>query len=86
MSKRETVVVITPPASGVGVELVGQFTGYPCGKCHGNGYYIAPEVVSECIRRPCSACHGTGLVKCVVTVDWTPDGEVKPYFKEDFNQ
>ena len=83
MSKKENVVIITPPGYGVGIELVGQFSGYCCGLCHGNGYHLDPDVINGRLKKPCSACHGTGRVKGVVTVDWTPDGEIKPYFKEN---
>ena len=34
---------------------------------------------------PCPKCGGTGKVKGIVTVDWVPDGEVKPCLKGNSN-
>ena len=81
MSKKQSGVLITAPLFGTGREKPEEFPGYPCGYCQGNGYVIDPDIITERVKKPCTSCGGTGQVKAVVTVEWVPDGEVKPYFK-----
>ena len=83
MSVKQNGVLITAPLFGTGKETVGYFTRYGCGYCQGTGYFIDPDIVNERVKTPCPKCGGTGKVKGIVTVNWVPDGEVKPYFKED---
>lgn len=83
MSKKQNGVLITAPLFGTGRETVGYFTGYACGYCQGKGYFLDPEIVNEQVKMPCPKCGGTGRVKGIVTVDWVPDGEVKPYFENE---
>lgn len=82
MSEKQNGVLITAPLFGTGRETVGEFPGYTCGHCRGNGYFLDPDIVTERVKKPCPSCGGTGKVKAVVTIDWIPDGEVKSYFKE----
>lgn len=74
-------VQISAPLFGVGKEKPEEFPGYSCGYCQGNGWFLDPDE-NERVKKPCPSCGGTGQVKAVVTVEWVPDGEVKPYFKE----
>ena len=83
MSEKQSGVLITAPQFGTGKETVGYFTGYACGYCKGNGYYLDPDIINERVKVPCPKCGGTGQVKGIVTVEWVPDGEVKSYFKEE---
>lgn len=83
MSQKQNGVLITAPLFGTGKETVGQFGGYACGYCQGNGYFLDPEIINERVMKPCPKCGGTGKVKGIVTVEWIPDGEVKPFFKEN---
>lgn len=85
MSKKQNGVLITAPLFGTGKETVGEFPGYPCGYCQGNGWFWNPEIIHERVKLPCPKCGGTGRVKGIVTVEWVPDGEVKPCFKEHSN-
>ena len=82
MSVKQNGVLITAPLFGTGRETVGEFLGYSCGYCQGNGWLWNPEVIHERVKMPCPKCGGTGKVKGIVTVEWVPDGEVKSYFKE----
>lgn len=81
MSEKMNGVLITAPLFGVGKETVGCFTGYDCTCCNGNGYVLDPEIITERVKKPCPQCGGTGKLKGIVTVEWIPDGEVRPYFK-----
>lgn len=81
MSEKRNGVLITAPIFGTGKEVVGEFTGYSCGRCQGNGYYIDPDIITERVKKMCPSCGGTGKVKAVVTIDWIPDGDLKSYFK-----
>nr|WP_289620792.1 hypothetical protein [Bacteroides intestinalis] len=83
MSEKQNGVLITAPLFGTGKETVGYFTGYACGYCQGRGWFLNPDVINEQVKKPCPACGGTGQVKGIVTVDWVPDGEVKPYFRKE---
>lgn len=83
MSVRQNGVLITAPLFGTGREKPEEFTGYSCGLCQGNGYVLDADVITERVKKPCPSCGGTGRVKAVVTVEWVPDGEVKPYFREE---
>lgn len=83
MSIKQNGVLITAPLFGIGRETVGEFTGYACGICQGNGYILDPDIITERVKQPCPSCGGTGNIKAVVTVDWIPDGEIKPYFKHE---
>lgn len=85
MSKRQNGVLITAPLFGTGRETVGEFPGYACGYCQGNGYVQGDITLPAPERKPCPRCGGTGRVKGIVTVEWVPDGEVLPYFKEHSN-
>ena len=59
--------------------------GYSCGYCQGNGYFQGDITVKDTELVPCPKCGGTGKVKGIVTVDWVPDGEVKPCLKGNSN-
>lgn len=83
MSRKQDTVVLCPPIFGTGTEQLEEFTGYSCGRCHGNGYFLDPDITNECVKIPCPGCGGTGQVKGIVTVEWRTDGEIKPYFKEE---
>ena len=85
MSEKRNGVLVTAPLFGTGRETVGEFPGYPCGYCQGNGWLWNPEIIHERVKMPCPKCLGSGRVKGIVTVDWVPDGEVKPCFKENSN-
>ena len=39
MSKKQNGVLVTAPLFGTGRETVGEFPGYSCGYCQGNGYF-----------------------------------------------
>lgn len=39
MSKKQNGVLVTAPHFGTGRETVGEFPGYSCGYCQGNGYF-----------------------------------------------
>lgn len=80
MSKRQNGVLITAPLFGTGEERE-EFTGYACGYCHGNGWFPGIGEQNERTKIKCPKCGGTGKVKAVVTIDWQPDGEVKPCFR-----
>lgn len=82
MSERQNGVLITAPLFGTGKEKPEEFTGYSCGLCQGNGWFLDPDIVNERVKKPCPSCGGTGQVKAIVNVEWVPDGEVKPYFRE----
>ena len=81
MSERQNGVLITAPLFGTGVESAGEFRGYSCGYCQGNGWFLDPEIIHERVKMACPKCGGTGKVKAVVTIEWQPDGEVKGYLK-----
>lgn len=83
MSEKWNGVLISAPIFGAGREKTQEFPGYSCGYCQGNGYVLDPDIITERVKKPCPSCGGTGQVKAVVTVEWVPDGEVKPYFRED---
>ena len=51
----------------------------------GNGYFQGDITVKDTELVPCPKCGGTGKVKGIVTVDWVPDGEVKPCLKGNSN-
>lgn len=85
MSQKQNGVLITAPLFGTGQETVGKFTGYACGYCQGNGWHWDPEIINERVKKPCPKCGGTGQVKGIVTVEWVPDGEVKPCFREGYD-
>ncbi|WP_276865808.1 hypothetical protein [Bacteroides heparinolyticus] len=40
-------------------------------------------MITERVKTPCPKCGGTGRVKGIVTVEWVPDGEVKPCLREE---
>ena len=61
--------------------LVSAYRGY----CQGNGYFQGDITVKDTELVPCPKCGGTGKVKGIVTVDWVPDGEVKPCLKGNSN-
>lgn len=82
MSERQNGVLITAPLFGTGQEKPEEFTGYSCGYCQGNGWFWDSDIIHERVKKPCPSCGGTGKVKAIVTVEWVPDGEVKPCFKE----
>lgn len=82
MSKRQNGVLITAPLFGTGLETLGEFSGYTCGYCQGNGYFWSQDTLGERVKKPCPKCGGTGKVKGIVTVEWVSDGEVKPYFNK----
>ena len=46
MSEKQSGVLITAPQFGTGKETVGYFTGYACGYCKGNGYYLDPDIIA----------------------------------------
>ena len=83
MSEKREIALITSPGFGVGKETVGYYTGYACGYCHGNGWFWNPDIIHERVKIPCPTCGGTGQVKGIVTVEWVPDGQVKPCFNEE---
>ena len=83
MSKKQNGVLVTAPLFGTGRETVGEFPGHSCGYCQGNGWLWDSEIIHERVKMPCPKCGGTGKVKGIVTVEWVPDGEVKPCFKEN---
>lgn len=83
MSEKREIALITSPGFGVGKETVGYYTGYACGYCHGNGWFWNPDIIHGRVKIPCPKCGGTGQVKGIVTVEWVPDGKVKPYFNEE---
>ena len=85
MSRKQNGVLITAPLFGTGRETVGKFTGYACGYCQGNSYFQGDITGKDTELTPCPKCGGTGKVKGIVTVEWLPDGEVKPCFKESSN-
>ena len=85
MSKKQNGVLVTAPHFGTGRETVGEFPGYSCGYCQGNGYFQGDITVKDTELVPCPKCGGTGKVKGIVTVDWVPDGEVKPCLKGNSN-
>ena len=74
-----------PPRTSTGRETVGEFPGYSCGYCQGNGYFQGDITVKDTELVPCPKCGGTGKVKGIVTVDWVPDGEVKPCLRGNSN-
>lgn len=82
MSEKQNGVLISAPLFGTGKEKPEEFPGYNCGYCQGSGYFLDPDIITEQVRKPCPSCGGTGKVKAVVTVEWVPDGEVKPYFRK----
>ena len=82
MSQKQNGVLITAPLFGTGREKPEEFTGYSCGYCQGRGWHWDPDAIAEPQKKPCPSCGGTGQVKAIVTVEWLPDGEVKPCFKE----
>lgn len=82
MSQKQNGVLITAPLFGTGRETVGKFTGYACGYCQGNGYLQGDITSKDPELVPCTKCGGTGQVKGIVTVEWVPDGEVKPCFRK----
>lgn len=86
MSKKQEIALITSPDFGTGKETVGYYTGYACGYCQGNGWLWNPGIIHERVKMPCPRCGGTGQVKGIVTVEWVPDGEIKPYFNEYSNK
>lgn len=51
MSEKRNGVLITAPIFGTGKEVVGEFTGYSCGRCQGNGYYIDPDIITERVKK-----------------------------------
>lgn len=81
MSKQCNSVLITAPDFGTGREVIGEFTYYDCGYCHGEGWLWDPEIIHERIKMPCPKCGGTGKVKATVVIDWAPAGDVKPFLK-----
>ena len=85
MSKKQNGVLVTAPHFGTGRETVGEFPGYSCGYCQGNGYFQGDITVKDTELVPCPKCGGAGKVKGIVTVDWVPDGEVKPCLKGNSN-
>lgn len=85
MSEKRNGVLITAPLFGTGRESVGEFTGYTCGYCQGNGWFWDSDIINERLKKPCPKCGGSGRVKGIVTVEWVPDGEAKAYFKENSN-
>mgnify|MGYP001241621238 FL=1 len=85
MSKKQDIALITAPLFGTGRETLDTFYGHSCGYCQGRGWFLDAEIINEQVKKPCPSCGGTGKVKAVVTIEWLPDGEVKPYFKEDHN-
>lgn len=82
MSDRYSCIEITAPDWGTGLEDMGEFVGYNCGYCHGEGWLWNPEIIHERIKMPCPKCGGTGHVKARIAIEWQPDGEVKSYFKK----
>ena len=60
MSVKQNGVLITAPLFGTGRETVGEFLGYSCGYCQGNGWLWNPEVIHERVKMPCPKCGGTG--------------------------
>ena len=82
MSEIQKRVLLSAPSFGTGKETLDECTGYKCGCCHGNGWFLDPEIIHECVKKRCPSCGGTGKVKAIVNVEWVPDGEVKPYFRE----
>lgn len=85
MSKKQNGVLITAPLFGTGLETIGEFSGYTCGYCQGNGWFWDSDIINERLKKPCPKCGGSGKVKGIVTVDWVPDGEAKACFKENSN-
>lgn len=81
MSERQEGIRIKAPRFGTGQEPPEEFAGYSCGYCHGYGYFSQDNQHGEWEKYPCPKCGGTGKVKAVVTIDWLPDGEVKPFLK-----
>ena len=81
MSQKQNTLLISPPQFGTGQEKE-VFEGYECAYCNGNGYHWSNIAEAEQVKKPCPKCRGTGKVKALVTIDWTPDGEIKNYFKE----
>lgn len=81
MSRKQNGVLITAPLFGTGQERE-VFEGYPCGYCHSKGYFSRDSEEGQWEKYPCPKCGGTGKVKAVVTIDWQPDGEVKPFLKQ----
>ena len=82
MSKQCNSVLVTAPDFGTGQEVIGEFTGYDCGYCHGNGWLWNPEIIHERVKIPCPKCGGSGKVKASVVVNWIPDGSIKTFLNE----
>lgn len=71
MSEKRNGVLITAPIFGTGKEVVGEFTGYSCGRCQGNGYYIDPDIITERVK------------KNVSFVRWHRESESSRYYRLD---
>ena len=73
MSVKQNGVLITAPLFGTGRETVGEFPGYSCGYCQGNGWFWGTEEGSrEDVQVPCPVCEGSGELDAIITVDWKP--------------
>lgn len=86
MSKKQNGVLVTAPHFGTGRETVGEFPGYSCGYCQGNGYFQGDITVKDTELVPCPKCGGTGKVKGIVTVDWVPDGGSETLPQREFKR
>lgn len=47
MSEKQNGVLITAPLFGTGRETVGEFNGYTCGHCQGNGYFLDSDHAAD---------------------------------------
>lgn len=85
MSRKQQSVLIEAPGFGTGTELCGEFTGYCCGYCHGNGWLYDNNIVNEHVTYPCPRCEGTGKVKGIVKIEWVADYD-KPLCENNPNE
>ena len=61
MSKKQNGVLVTAPHFGTGRETVGEFPGYSCGYCQGNGYFQGDITVKDTELVPCEGHRYGGL-------------------------
>ena len=45
MSEKREIALITSPGFGVGKETVGYYTGYACGYCQVNGWFLNADII-----------------------------------------
>ena len=69
MSKKKTIIEITPEATAEREAMVVEPMTCPC--CHGAGGHDNPLKHPSEAWETCSRCRGAGEVKAIVTIDWT---------------